>query len=135
MTTSDLLRPSNPWAGPIAGAFVGGLMAVIFGIFQTNYASQINATATAQADTIHQAQIELREHDQEISELKASDQARKAQDDRTSKAISDIQANEGTMSGEIINTRNGTDEANRRLDTLQKSFDSLLDRIKPDRGH
>lgn len=130
-----MLKPSSPWAGPIAGALVGGVMAIAFGMFQTNYASQINATASAQADTIHQEQLELREHDQKISELEASDQARKAQDDRTAKSISDIQTGQNTMAGEIINTRNASDEANRRLDTLQKSFDTLLDLIKSGMHH
>jgi septal ring factor EnvC (AmiA/AmiB activator) len=134
MTVTQMMKEGNPWAGPIAGAIVGGVMSVVFGIFLSNYSSQINATAAAQADSLRQAQSELREHDQKISTLEASDQARKAQDDRTAKAIGDIQTSQGTIGGEVINVRNATDEANRRLDALQKSFDGVIDIVRPARS-
>jgi chromosome segregation ATPase len=138
----SLLKEGSPWAGPIAGALTGGVISGIFGIIIVVYASQINSAATAQAniasaqaETIRQLSIEVREHDQKISQLEEAYQAQKLQDDRTSKAISDIQSAQGTMSVDINNVRNATDEANRRLDTLQKSFDSLIDYIRPDRNN
>jgi hypothetical protein len=130
---------SRPWSGTIAGAMTGGVISGIFGIIILVYGAQINAAATAQAniasaqaETIRQLSAESREHDQKISALEEADQARKAQDDRTAKAIGDIQGAQSSLATEVVNVRNSTDEANRRLDTLQKSFDSLLDYIRPD---
>jgi DNA anti-recombination protein RmuC len=136
-----MLKEGNPWLGPIAGAITGGVISGIFGLVILGYGQQIQGAATAQAsmaaaqaETIREQATELREHDQKIISLETSDKARQLQDDRTSKAIGDLSASQNSLSQEVINTRNSTDEANRRLDTLQKSFDSLLDFIRPDRN-
>jgi septal ring factor EnvC (AmiA/AmiB activator) len=135
-----VLKENSPWAGPIAGAVTGGVISGIFGLVILSYGAQINSAASsqaniaaAQAETIREQAVELREHDQKISALETSDKARQAQDDRTAKAIGDMQNDQSAMAGQIINVRNSTDEANRRLDALQKSFDTLLDFIKPSR--
>jgi DNA anti-recombination protein RmuC len=137
-----MLKDGNPWLGPIAGAITGGVISGIFGLVILGYGQQIQGAATAQAnmasaqaETIREQATELREHDQKIISLETSDKERQLQDDRTAKAIGDLSASQNSLSQEVINTRNSTDEANRRLDTLQKSFDSLLDFIRPDHSH
>jgi chromosome segregation ATPase len=129
-----VLKDGSPWAGPIAGAVTGAVMSIVFGIFLSNYNSQITATASTQAETLRQQTAELREHDQDISNLKASRLADQEDKERTAKAIGDIQNTQSQILGALGNQKDATDESNRRLESLQKSFDGINDIIRPARA-
>jgi chromosome segregation ATPase len=77
---------------------------------------------------------ELREHDQAISQLKASDLNHQANDERTSKAIAEIQSAQSLILGSQTNQKDSIDEVNRRLEGLQKSFDGVNDILRPARA-
>jgi chromosome segregation ATPase len=137
MTTAEMLRPSNPWAGPILSAGISGA----FGVIILIYGSQINSAATAQAniassqsETIRAQSTELQEHDRAIAQLRAADQNKTAEEERISKAISDIQTMQGQLTGVMTTLKDATDETARAVQGLQTTVGSINDIIRPARN-
>lgn len=127
MNAAVVKEAHNPLTVGVVAAVTGTLLGFMLNAFWMNHAPEISA----QARTIEAAQIELRQHDQDIAELKVANKAHENDSARFALAIGSIEQTNTSVLGAITKLTDAADEFKRHFEGLQKSVDNLNDFIRP----